>query len=185
MKNFASISAFAMALVVAGFAVAADLKSGPQIGDYPGAFNVTDITGPSAGQKLCYRCQYGSRPVVSIFARKMDENVVKLVKELDAVVEKNAEEKKMAAFVTLLTDDPDAQEAALKKVADEQGIKRTPLTVFENNVGPSKYKIDENAEVTVIMWVESDVKVNHAFAAGELTADAVGKVIADTSKILN
>ncbi len=70
----------------------------------------------------------------------------------------------MAAFVTLLTDDPDAQEAALKKVADEQGIKRTPLTVFENNVGPSKYKIDENAEVTVIMWVESDV--NQTFPSG-------------------
>ena len=40
---------------------------------------------------------------------------MKLVKELDAVVGKNAEDKKMAAFVTVLTDDPDAQEAALKK----------------------------------------------------------------------
>ena len=91
----------------------------------------------------------------------------------------------MAAFVTVLTNDPDATEGALKKVAEEQKIQRTPLTVFENNVGPSSYKIGENADVTVMMWVGSNVKVNHAFAAGELNADSVAKVVADTAKILN
>jgi hypothetical protein len=174
-----------VALLLAGAAFAADLKSGLQVGDYPGAFNVTDVTGPSAGQKLCYRCQYGSRPVVSIFTRSVDPNVVKLVKELDAVVVKNSEDKKMAAFVTVLTNDPDALEPQLKKVADEQGIKKTPLTVFENNVGPAKYNIDEKAEVTVIMWVDSDVKVNYALTAGELNAETVSKIVADTGKILN
>jgi len=183
MRKFASIPA--VALLLAGAAFAADLKSGLQVGDYPGAFNVTDVTGPSAGQKLCYRCQYGSRPVVSIFTRSVDPNVVKLVKELDAVVVKNSEDKKMAAFVTVLTNDPDALEPQLKKVADEQGIKKTPLTVFENNVGPAKYNIDEKAEVTVIMWVDSDVKVNYALTAGELNAETVSKIVADTGKILN
>ena len=185
MRKFVSAVAVALAVVVSGIAGAADIKSGLQVGDYPGAFNVTDVTGPSAGTKLCYRCQYGARPVVSIFARKMDDNVVKLVKELDAVVAKNAEEKKMAAFVTVLTNDPDAAEGQLKKVAEEQKIQRTPLTVFENTSGPAKYKIDEKAEVTVMMWVDSDVKVNYAFAAGELNAESVAKVLADTQKILN
>lgn len=183
MRKFASIPA--VVLFVAGAAFAADLKSGPQVGDHPGAFNVTDVTGPSAGQKLCYRCQYGDRPVVSIFTRSMDPNVVKLVKELDSVVVKNSDEKKMAAFVTVLTNDPDAVEPQLKKVADEQGIKKTPLTVFENNVGPAKYRIDEKAEVTVVMWVDADVKVNYALSAGELNAETVSKIVADTGKILN
>ncbi len=185
MRNFVSALSLAAAVLVSGIAGAADLKSGLQIGDYPVAFNVTDVTGPAAGTKLCYRCQYGARPVVSVFARKMDANVVKLVKELDAVVAKNADEKKMAAFVTVLTTDPDAAEADLKKIAADQSLKKTPLTVFENNVGPAKYKIDEKAEVTVMMWVDSDVKVNYAFAAGELTAENVTKIIADTTKILN
>lgn len=185
MRKFVAVFALAVACAVSGVVSAADIKSGLQVGDYPGAFTVLDITGPSAGEKLCYRCQYGARPVVSIFARKMDENVVKLVKELDAVVVKNADEKKMAAFVTVLTNDPDAAEGQLKKVAQEQQIKRTPLTVFDNSAGPPKYKIDEKAEVTVIMWVDSDVKVNHAFAAGELNAENVAKVVADTKKILN
>jgi hypothetical protein len=184
MKRAFLVMAAAMT-VAATSAQAGDLKSGLQVGDYPGAFNVTDVTGPSAGEKLCYRCQYGARPVVSIFARKMDKNVLKLVSEIDALVQKNSSDKKMAGFVTLLTDDPDAAESSLKKVAEKTHIKAIPLTVFENTIGPTKYKIDENAAVTVMMWVDSDVKVNHAFAAGELNGEALAKIVADTKKILN
>ena len=38
-----------MALATIQFANASDIKSGLQIDEYPGAFNVTDITGPKAG----------------------------------------------------------------------------------------------------------------------------------------
>ena len=33
----------------------AGVKSGLQVGDRAGAFNVLDVTGPSAGESLCYR----------------------------------------------------------------------------------------------------------------------------------
>ena len=39
-----------------------------KVGDGVAPFNVVDVTGPRAGEKLCYRCSYGSRPVVSISA---------------------------------------------------------------------------------------------------------------------
>jgi len=185
MRNLIAFCSMGLVLASASLVNGGDLKSGLQVDDYPAAFNVTDITGPSAGEKLCYRCQYGARPVVSIFVRKMDENTAKLVKEVDAIVAKNSEDKKMAAFVTVLSDDPDAQEAALKKFAEEQKIKKTPLTVFENATGPAKYKINEKASVTVMMWVDSNVKVNYAFEDGELNADAIAKVVKDTEKILN
>jgi hypothetical protein len=163
---------------------AGDLKSGLQVDEYPPAFYVTDISGPAAGTKLCYRCQYGARPVVSLFVRKMDENTTKLVKELDAIVAKN-KDKKMAAFVTVLSDNPDAQEAALKKIAEDNKIANSPLTVFENNVGPAKYNIAREADITVMMWVDSNVKVNHALAAGKLNAEEIAKIVKDTEKILN
>ncbi len=184
MKSLVAMCSMGLMLSACQFVSAADLKSGLQIDDFPAPFNVTDVTGPLAGKKLCYRCQYGDRPVVSIFVRKMDENTAKLVKQLDEVVGKN-EDKKMAAFVTVLSGDPDAEESVLKKVADEQKIAHTPLTVFENAVGPTKYKIDEKADVTVMMWVDSNVKVNHAFATGELTDSSIAKIIEDTAKILN
>jgi hypothetical protein len=45
----------ALAVAVAGVAVAADLQSGLQVGESAGAFNVKDITGPNKGKSLCYR----------------------------------------------------------------------------------------------------------------------------------
>jgi len=175
----ASVAMFGLQTVNAG-----DLKSGLQVDEYPPAFYVTDISGPAAGTKLCYRCQYGARPVVSLFVRKMDENTTKLVKELDAIVAKN-KDKKMAAFVTVLSDNPDAQEAALKKIAEDNKIENSPLTVFENNLGPATYNIAREADITVMMWVDSNVKVNHALAAGKLNAEEIAKIVKDTEKILN
>ena len=114
------------------------------VGDSVGAFNVVDVTGPSAGEKLCYRCQYGNRPVVTVFARKMTPEVASLTKEIDTVVGSNSE-KKMAAFVVMLTDQPESVESTLKTVAKEQGIKNTPLTTFDGNSGPANYKLAEDS----------------------------------------
>ncbi|MFN5078252.1 MAG: hypothetical protein ACK6D0_14670 [Planctomyces sp.] len=175
----AGVAMFGLQAVNAG-----DLKSGLQVDEYPPAFYVTDVTGPAAGTKLCYRCQYGARPVVSLFVRNMDENTTKLVKELDAVVGKN-KEKKMAAFVTVLSNDPDAQEKALKKIADDNKIAFSPLTVFENTSGPSNYKLATEAAITICMWVDSNVKVNYAIKANELNAELIAKIVKDTEKILN
>lgn len=180
MRTILALTVLASAAMTAN---AADIKSGLQVGDYPGAYYVADITGPSAGEKLCYRCKYGSRPVVNIFARKMDENVAKLISELDSVVGKNRDSK-MAAFVVVLSDDPDAQETALKAAAEKHSIKNTPLTVFENSAGPNKYNIAKDADITVMMWVDSDVKVNHAMKATDLNADSIKTIVADTQKIL-
>ena len=181
MRTILALTVLASAAYPA--ATAADLQSGLEVGECAGAYYVADVTGPSAGEKLCYRCRYGNRPVVNIFARTMDENVTKLVKQIDDVVAKNRDNG-MAAFVVMLSDDPDAQEASLKKVAASQKLQHTPLTVFDNSVGPGKYKIAKDADITVMMWVESDVKVNHAYKAGELTGDAIAQIVGDTQKIL-
>lgn len=173
----------AMILGLAGVAGAAELESGLQPGDAPPPFNVRDITGPKAGKTLCYRCMYGSRPVVSIFTREIDDNVASLIKEVDKQVGAN-DDKKMAAFVVLLTDDPDAAESKLSEVAKKNGIKNVPLTVYDGSAGPDSYKIAKDADVTVMMWSESDVKVNHAYGKGELKAAQVKKVSSETTKIL-
>ena len=181
--RFAIASALVAALSASAIS-AAELKSGLQVGDYPFPYYVSDVTGPQAGQKLCYRCSYGSRPVVNIFTRKMDANVTKLLKEIDGVVGKNRDAG-MAAFVVMLTDNPSEQQTSLRKAAEANGIKHTPLTVFDNDQGPGKYKLSSDADVTVMMWVEDDVKVNHAFRVADLSADVISKVVGDTQKILN
>ena len=76
----------ALVMSMTSIAGAAELESGLQPGDAPPPFNVRDITGPKAGKTLCYRCMYGARPVVSIFAREIDDNVANLIKEVDKQV---------------------------------------------------------------------------------------------------
>ena len=184
MRRILSVT-FVASVLFAGALIAAELKSGLQPGDDIPAYNVRDVTGPSEGKTLCYRCKFGDRPVVNIFAREMTPQVVALVKEIDGIVGKN-EEKKMAAFVTLLTNDPDKDEAKLKEIAkNEGGLKNVPLTVFDGVAGPDGYKISEKADLTVTMWVDGDVKVSHAFAKGEYKAANRRAIIEATKKILN
>ena len=126
---------------------------------------------------------YGARPVVAIFARDLTDNLTSLVKQIDDAVAKN-DKKEMRAFLVLLTEDADAAEPKLKELAEKQGIKKVPLTVFEGEAGPESYKIAKDADVTVLMWKGLEVKTNHAFAKGKLDAKSVKTVVEDTKSIL-
>jgi len=58
MRVAVGVSALVVSALVVGAAIAADapgLKSGLQIGEKAGPFNVQDITGPNKGTSLCYR----------------------------------------------------------------------------------------------------------------------------------
>jgi len=155
-------------------------KSGLQVGDSATPFDVQDVTGPNKGTTLCYRCQYGSSPVVCVFTRSTGEPLAKLVKALDAEVAKNPE---LRTFVVALTDDADATSKTLKAMAAAEKVKSVPLTVIEGPAGPPDYKIAKDADVTVMMWENGEVKANHAFAKGQLDAKAIAAVAKDVSKI--
>ena len=121
--------------------------------------------------------------MVAIFTRRITDDLTSLVKKIDGLVAKN-KDKKLSAFVVLLSDDPDADEAKLKKLAKKHGIKTTPLTVFEGIAGPPNYKIAKDADVTVLLWESQKVKVNHAFRKDGLDKKSVAAIVADTGKIL-
>ncbi len=121
--------------------------------------------------------------MVTIFARKITENLTSLVKKIDGLVAKN-KDKKLSAFVVLLSEDADADEAKLKELAKKHKIKTTPLTVFEGIAGPPNYKIAKDADVTVLMWERRKVKVNYAFAKDGLNKKLVKAIVKDTAKIL-
>jgi len=106
-----------------------------------------------------------------------------LVKQLDKQVEAN-QSKKMAGFVVLLTEDPDAAESQLKAFAEKHGIQNIPLTIFDGSAGPEPYKIAKEADVTVNLWVGQTSKANFAFEKGGLDKDSIAAIVADTSKIL-
>jgi len=178
MKNFLMV-----AVAISTFSSLA-MADGLEVGTPVNAFYVKDVTGPAAGTKLCYRCRYGDRPVVSIFARDLNGEVKSLIHEVDTAVGAN-QAKDLKAFVVLLSDEPEAKEAALKEVAAQSKVTNTPLTTFDGNIGPRDYKITQDAQVTVMMWVDGKLKVNEAYKPGELTKDKIQSLLGKTSQILN
>ena len=180
MKRLLSL---AIAVSLVSSAIAADVKSGLEKGTSPGAFQVKDVTGPSKGTSLCYRCQFGGRPVTAVFTRTLSDDLASLVKEVDSIVTKN-EGKQAAAFIVLLSKNPDADEAKVAEFAKKHGIKKVPLTVFDGEAGPEGYNIAKDAEVTVNLWNKSKVEANHAFGKGGLNKDSVAKIVADAEKMV-
>ena len=121
--------------------------------------------------------------MVAIFTRSITDDLTSLVKQIDEQVAKN-EDKKLASFVVLLSNDADADEAKLTALAEKAGIKHVPLTIFDGIAGPENYKIAEDAEVTVLHWKGLKAVVNHAYTKGKLDKAAVKEVVESTSKIL-
>ena len=155
-----------------------------EIGAVVREFYVKDVTGPAAGTELCYRCRYGNRPVVSVFARKVDDDLVTLIRELNEVVSSNAD-RDMAGFVVLMTDDPADHEGSLRALAEEHKITHLPLTIFDDEFGPRGYRLSRDAEVTVMMWVDGLLVVNESYDSADLSEEVIADVVVDTGKILN
>lgn len=180
-----SLAAFAALLAVsAGFVVAAEIQSGLEKGKGVPPFVVKDVTGPNKdGEELCYRCRYGNQPVVSIFTKEMTEEVAQLSKELDNVVAKNRDQK-MAGFVVLMTEEPEKAAPSLAAAAAKHKISQMPLTTFSGCKGPDGYKLNEKADVTVMMWVDGKVKVSHGLSKSDLSKENIAKLVSETKTIL-
>ena len=182
-KSFAVCAAVLFASV--GLALAGEIQSGLEKGSSVPPFYVKDVTGPNKeGDELCYRCRYGSQPVVSIFAKEMTEEVAQLSKSLDDVVAKNRDQK-MAGFVVILSDTPEKAASSLVAIAEKHKINQMPLTTFNGTSGPKGYKINTKADVTVMMWVDGKVKVSQGLNKSDLTKDAIAKLVEETKTILD
>jgi hypothetical protein len=188
MKMFA---VFGAALLAATVAIADEPSCGLQPGDSVGAFTVEKVAGnPNddvpIGKSLCYRCKLGARPVVMVFARKADDNLAALVKELDAEVPEHSD-KKLASFVNIIgSDNADDLKSAAEKFGKQHNPQHVAIVVPEDTQnGPKEFGICPTAETTVVIYRGGKVAASHAFAAGKLDSAAIDKVIADTDEILN
>ncbi len=119
--------------------------------------------------------------MVCVFARETSEPLTGLVKQIDEQIAKNGNLK---SFVVVLTDDADATAGQLKTMAADCRLKHVPLTLVESPAGPPSYKIAKDADITVMMWKGTEVKVNKAFAKGKMTEADASALIAELPKIL-
>jgi hypothetical protein len=118
--------------------------------------------------------------VVCVFARKTSEPLASLVKQID---EKIGENRGLRSFVVIMSSEPGKTPEALRKLAEDKGIKSVPLTMFGDPEGPGQYELSRKADITVLMWKQHQVKVNHAFK-GELTEKDIKTIVDDVPKLL-
>ncbi len=184
MKVFRFAAVLGLTAALAGFVAAAEpLVSGPQVNSkVPGAFEPFNVNGEAAGQKNCLVCQNGGNPVVMIFAREVTPEVTRLIKKVDQATAKH-KDADMGSFVVFLNEDKGLQDQ-LKSVARDQDLKQLVLSTWDDAVGPTKYRVNKNADVTVVLYTGLVVKANHAFTKGELSDKDVDGIVGEVSKIL-
>lgn len=173
----------AAVVLTAGLAVAAEIKSGPQPGEkVPGPFTPLNVTGEAAGKKNCLYCSNGDNPVAVVFARCGDCPMTqKLIKQLDKATCEN-EKAEMGSYVVFCADE-EKMEDKLKDFAKKDGLKKIILSI-DSPSGPGNYKINKDADVTVVLYKNRKVVSNYAFKKGELNDAGIETVLKDVPKIV-
>lgn len=180
MKKLLSVCAM---VAVAGVAIAAEIKSGPQTGEkLPGAFHPLNVNGEDAGKKACLVCRHGDSPVAMVFARTADcPQTAKLIKKLNEATKAN-EKAELGSFCVFLSDD-DKIADKLKAMCDDNKIENLTVAV-ETPTGPTKYNIAETADLTIVLYVDREVKANWCFEKGKITDADIDTIVKGLSKIL-
>ena len=150
--------------------------SGLKVGQRPGPYAFVMATGPQRGQAFCYICDTADKPAAIIFAKTLNEPLGKLAAKLDQAANDGAI-KDFRTWLTLLDDGktPDC-ERRLVAWGRHHALKSMPLGVFEDEVGPPAYRLNRDAEATVLVFVKQKVVANFALRPGDLNDAKLGEI---------
>jgi hypothetical protein len=156
--------------------------SGPKPGQRPGPYSFVMCTGEQRGKSHCFICETEDRPAVIVFARTLSEPLGKLAVQLDRAL---ADFKKndLRGWITLLHDDQSKIDPEVLKWTKKNAVRTVPVGVFEDTDGPPSYRLNRDADVTILLSVKQKVVVNYAFRAGELNDAKIAEVVKAISKI--
>ena len=157
--------------------------SGLQCGQRPGPYAFVIATGQNRGQSFCYICETAEKPAVLIFARRLSDPLGKLAAQLDKSIadHKSAD---MRGWITFLSDDQPSLDPQVVRWGQKHALRNVPLGVFEDAGGPPSYRLNRDADVTVLFFVKQKVVANHAFRDAELTEERIAEVMKSLPKIV-
>jgi len=148
--------------------------SGVPVGKRPGPYSFLVATGPERGKQHCFICEQEAKPAAVVFARTLTPALGKLLSTLEADVPKR-KDSGYKVWMTQVVDKADLD--GLAKWSQKQGLKSVPVGAFEDADGPPAYKLNRDADVTVLLFVNEKVVANFAFRPDELTEDAIKGVL--------
>jgi len=177
MPNRHAISCVAAVVILAAAARGeSPCSPGLKPGQRPGPYSAHVAVGAQRGQLHCFICETADRPAVIVFAKSMSDSLGKLARGIDKALgeHKTAE---LRAWITLLADDPQTLDPQVVNWARKQAVRTVPVAVFADAGGPPAYRLDEQADVTVLLSVKQKVVAGYAFRAGELTEARIAELL--------
>jgi hypothetical protein len=171
-----------LALFVLPLLMAADpCVSGPQPGQRPGPYSFVVATGANRGQLTCFICETDDKPAAIVFTRKLTPEVGKLLSTFDAWVGENPKDA-VASWMTVLGEKTVTSDN-LAKWSKETGLKQIPVGIFDDPDGPPSYRLNKEAEVTVLLFTKKKVIANYALQKNELTDKTIEKIKGDLKSL--
>jgi hypothetical protein len=137
--------------------------------------------GVAPGEQLCYRCRYGSRPLVMIFARRTGGRLTELVRRVDRAVANN-QQSSLKGLVTFVGEDSRELKQCAESVAETADVSKVPVVVAqEPSTGPENYNLAPDAAVTVVVAKDSQVVSTHSY---DVETIDVAEVMTDVQQVL-
>jgi hypothetical protein len=118
--------------------------------------------------------------VVFIAAKTPGGPLTMLVNKIDAIVA-SQQDKNLAAVVNFVGEATDKEKEKIKKFGARYRWKKVPLTIITEG---EDLKIDDAAEVTVMLYRGKKVKFNYSLAKGSLNQKTVVAIVQDVKKML-
>lgn len=114
-------------------------------------------------------------------AKTPDDALASLAKQIDKLVADN-QEKKLAAVINFIGEPTDDYKAKIAEFGTKHNLKNVALTITAD---ADRFKISDQAAVTVMHYKGKTVKANHAVPVGGLNAEAVKGILEGTKAILD
>jgi hypothetical protein len=164
----------------------------------PGPFHPYNVTGPHKDHYHCLVSEHGLDPLVLVFARDLEvgEPMKALLSNLDTAIDQNPNARLAACVVFLPESLPEAigttdknddeREALAQKVADiAEGLKLKHVVLcLDSKRDVEKYRLDDEAAVTVILCNKYQVLSRHSLAMDKMTDEAVKQIMAEVASKL-
>lgn len=164
---------------------AAELPGRAEVGDDIPSYASTKCggidDGVSIGKTLCYTCRAGDEPIFYVFAKKPNDLVAKLAKQIETIVVEKKDQK--AAAVVNFLGDP-KNESTRKEIADfgkRHDLKHVSLTITGDG---SKFAIDDADEVTVILFEKGIIRLRNTVKPGMLDDKEISLILRRSKSLL-
>lgn len=167
--------------LVAGLAPIGSAHDSLRSGDALGAFRVTKIAGAnedgvSEGETLCYRCRYGSSPMVLAFVRSDSVDLKPTIAAMNELLAQH-EDDRLRGLIAFYGDQADALRDRAESLSTKVSDCSAPIVVTSDAAtGPSNYRLPEDHDVTIVTAIDSQV-VSVEHFDGKVDFDRVASAI--------